>query len=214
MTQKIPIAARCLLSGLAVAFRVIRVERGIVVPVLLLTAGLLAANKEPAFSSPEQTQATPSQKASALRIIPASEWKGGVEVGGECGAATGEYSYWVYATATRCGVPREQADRLVSVRQPIPGMAPLSARAELPEGRYAVWVYGWGQPGHPWVILCGKDCVTGELLPTPSWVLIGWVELRDNQGLLFRTYRQPDGHRLDVQQVVLSSNEIRPDWVP
>lgn len=181
---------------------------------LLLAAGLLAVNRQPAFSA-EQTQATPSQQAAALRIIRASDWKGGVESSeGECRATTGEYSYWVYATATRCGVPREQAERVVSIRQPIPGMAPLTARAELPEGRYAVWVYGWGQPGHPWVILCGKTCVYEALPPTPAWVMIGWIELRDNQGLLFRTYRQPDGHRLDVHAVVLSSSDTKPDWIP
>jgi hypothetical protein len=133
---------------------------------------------------------------------------------GQCASASGEYSYWVYATATRCGVPRDQADRIVSIRQPIPGMAPLTAKAEFPEGRYAVWVYGSGQPGNPRVILCGKSCVNGPLPLTPGWVLIGWVDLRDNQLLFFRTWQQPDGHRLDVQVVVLSTSEAAPDWVP
>jgi hypothetical protein len=187
------------------------------IPALAIATLLWISGFPPAAfaSSPEQTQTTPPQQAAAVRIIRASEWKGGVEASeGECGATTGEYSYWVYASATRCGVPREQAERVVSIRQPIPGMAPLTARAELPEGRYAVWVYGSGQPGHPWVNLCGKSCVVGELPPQPAWVMIGWIELRDNQGLLFRSYRQPDGHRLDVHVVVLSSSDAKPDWTP
>jgi len=150
-----------------------------------------------------------------VQILRASDWKGGVEANeGECGATAGEYSYWVYATATRCGVPREQAERVVSIRQPTPGMASLTAKATFAEGRYAVWVYGAGQPGNPQVILCGKTCVNGPLPPTPSWVLIGWVEIRDNQLLFFRTWQQPDGHRLDVHVVVLSSSGTPPDWVP
>jgi len=193
----------------------IRVSRGIAVLILLMAASLLTVTPQRARSSPEQTQTTPAQEPAVMQILRASDWKGGVEsTDGECGATAGEYSYWVYATATRCGVPRKQADRVVSVRQPIPGMAGLRARAELPEGRYAVWVYGAGQPGHPWVSLCGKNCANGELPPTPAWVLIDWVELRENQLLFFRTWQQPEGHRLDVQAVVLSSSETRPDWVP
>lgn len=182
---------------------------------LFSAAGWLPLNAPPVHSAPEQTQTTPTQEPAAVRILRASDWKGGVEsTDGECGATAGEYSYWVYATATQCGVPRKQADRVVSVRQPIPGMAGLTAKAELPEGRYAVWVYGAGQPGHPWVSLCGKNCANGELPPTPAWVLIDWVEIRDNQLLFFRTWQQPDGHRLDVQAVVLSSSETKPDWNP
>ncbi len=193
----------------------IRVSRGISILILLLAADLLAVLPQHALSSPEQTQAMPTQESSAVQILRAKDWKGGVEANeGECGATAGEYSYWVYATATQCGVPREQADRVVSVRQPIPGMAAITAKAGLPGGRYAVWVYGAGQPGHPWVSLCGKTCANGELPPTPAWVLIDWVEIRDNQLLLFRTWQQPDGHRLDVQAIVLSSNETQPDWVP
>jgi hypothetical protein len=195
--------------------RPVHIGRAIAVLSLLLAAGSLAVNQPHALASPEQPQAAPNQNATTVQILRAPDWRGGVEASdGECGVTAGEYSYWVYATATKCGVPREQADRVVSIRQPIPGMAPLSARATLPEGRYAVWVYGAGQPGHPWVILCGKDCAYGELPPTPAWAMIGWVELRDKQGLLFRTYRQPDGHRLDVQVVVLSASGTQPDWVP
>jgi hypothetical protein len=163
----------------------------------------------------EQSPDTSAAASPLVRILKASDWKGGVEENdGECGATAGEYSYWVYASAEKCGVPQDQAQRIVSIRQPIPGMAPLRARAELPAGEYAVWVYGWGQPGHPWVSLCGKSCVTGELPPKAAWVMLGRIELRDNQGLLFRTYRQPDGHRLDVYAVVLSSNDTPPTWTP
>src|SRR5438093_157909 len=122
---------------------VIRGGRGIVLLIPLVTAGWLAANRPHALSAPELTQTTLTQESPAVQIFRASDWKGGVESSeGECGATAGEYSYWVYATATRCGVPREQADRVVSVRQPIPGMAGLTARAELPGGRSAVWWYG------------------------------------------------------------------------
>ena len=184
-------------------------------PILLLTIGSLAVATDPVLSAADETRSVPAQGPAAVQTLRASDWKGGVESSdGECGATTGEYSYWVYATASRCGVPRDQADRVVSIRQPIPGMAPLTAKATFPEGRYAVWVYGAGQPGNPQVILCGKTCVNGPLSPTPAWVLIGWVELRDNQLLFFRTWQQPDGHRLDVQAVVLSSSETPPDWVP
>lgn len=176
-------------------------------PLLVVVSSLVC---EAAWA--DQPSTTPDP---LVQILKAPDWKGAVEENdGECAATAGEYSYWVYASAAKCGVPRDQAERVVSIRQPIPGMAPLTARAELPAGRYAVWVYGWGQPGHPWVSLCGKICVNGELPPKPAWVLLGWIELRDNQGLLFRTYRQPDGHRLDVHAVVLSSSDTAPGWTP
>lgn len=178
----------------------------------LLATVLFSASSGLASAEPT---APAAETAPLVRILRASDWKGGVEENdGECGATAGEYSYWVYASADRCGVPQDQAQRVVSIRQPIPGMAPLRARAELPAGQYAVWVYGWGQPGHPWVSLCGKSCVNGELPPKAAWVMLGRIELRDNQGLLFRTYRQPDGHRLDVYAVVLSSTDTAPDWTP
>jgi hypothetical protein len=166
-----------------------------------LAAGALPGESKPAVS--------------LVQIFRASDWTGGVEESdGACGANAGEYSYWVYATATRCGVPRAQADRVVSVRQPIPGMAPLKAGSELPGGRYAVWAFGMGQPGHPWISLCAKTCARGPMPETPSWVFLDWIEIRDNQNLDFRTYQQPDGHRLDVQAVVISSSDKRPDWNP
>ena len=49
---------------------------------------------------------------------------------------------------------------------------------------------------------------------TPSWVFLDWIEIRDDQAIDFRTYQQPDGHRLEVQAVVISSSEKRPDWAP
>ena len=150
-----------------------------------------------------------------VQVFRPSNWPGGVEDSdGSCAATAGEYSYWVYATATRCGVPRAQADRVVSIRQPIPGMAPLKAGWELPSGRYAVWVYGSGQPGYPWVSLCAKTCARGPMPEKAAWVFLDWIEIRDNQALDFRTYRQPDGHRLEVQAIVISSEEKQPDWVP
>lgn len=167
----------------------------------------------PLFAEPNPVE--PKPEAPLVQILRAPDWKGGVEESdGECGATAGEYSYWVYATADRCGVPRARADRVVSIRQPIPGMAPLSAGSQLPGGRYAVWAYGMGQPGHPWVSLCAKTCARGAMPPTSSWVFLDWIEIRDDQNLHFRTYEQPDGHRLHVQAVVLSSSERQPDWVP
>ncbi|MEW6543426.1 MAG: hypothetical protein AB1411_07430 [Nitrospirota bacterium] len=167
------------------------------------------------FAAQARAQPAPAQEAPLVQVLRAPDWKGGVESSeGECGATSGEFSFWVYATATRCGVPREQAERVVSVRQPAPGIAPLTARATLPGGRYAVWVYGMGQPGHPWVILCGKTCVQGEVPPQPGWALVGWVETRENQLLFFRTWQQPEAHRLDVLAVVISSSGAKPDWRP
>jgi hypothetical protein len=165
------------------------------------------------MAEPLPTESKP--EAPLVQILRPADWIGGVEDSdGSCGATAGEYSYWVYATAARCGVPRAQADRVVSIRQPIPGMAPLKTGWELPGGRYAVWVYGAGQPGYPWVSLCAKTCARGPVPDQSSWVFLDWIEIRDNQALDFRTYRQPDGHRLEVQVVVISSENKRPDWVP
>ncbi len=163
----------------------------------------------------ESPATEPNAATFLVQILRPADWTGGVEDSdGSCGATAGEYSYWVYATAARCGVPRAQADRVVSIRQPIPGMAPLKAGSQLPGGRYAVWVYGSGQPGYPWVSLCAKTCARGPMPEQPSWVFLDWIEIRDNQALDFRTYRQPDGHRLEVQAVVISSENRKPDWLP
>lgn len=150
-----------------------------------------------------------------MQIFRPSDWKGGVqESRGECGAADGEFSFWVYATETRCGVRRDQAERVVLLRQPALGVAPLTATAGLPEGRYAVWVYGAGDPGHPWVHLCAKTCVRGELPPAPAWAFIDWIEIRDSQLMFLRTWDQPHGDRLYFEAVVLSSSKTQPGWAP
>lgn len=183
--------------------------------ILLLTVSLLAVNAQHARSSPEQTQAMPKEEPSVVQVIRASDWKGAYEVGDEgCMASAGEYTVWVYATATQCAVPRRQADRVVLIRQPTIGVAPITATAQLPGGSYVAWVYGAGDTEHLELRLCAKTCVVGELPTTPAWASLGWIEIRDNQLLFLRSWQQPISHRLHIQAVVLSSNETRPDWVP
>lgn len=174
--------------------------------VLLLVSVSRAASEEtPQPVSPRATS----------QIFRAADWKGGTDVAFEgCKANSGEYSLWVYAAGTRCGVPREQADRVVMFRQPLPGVSPIRATSRLPEGQYAVWFYGAGDPGHPWVNLCGKTCVKGELPSAPGWVSLGWMEVRDNHLLLLKSWEQPDGHQLYMQAIVLSVNDTKPDWIP
>jgi hypothetical protein len=179
--------------------------------ILLLAAGLPADDARLSSSEQVPSVSTPS----LIQIFRAPDWSGAVEVGDEgCIASTGEYTLWVYASATKCGVPRQQAERVVVIRQPLPGVAPIRAAARLPEGRYMAWVYGAGDPGHPWLRLCAKGCVVGELPTTPAWVSLGWIEIRDNQTLLLRSWQQPEAHTLHIQAMVLSSNEARPDWTP
>jgi hypothetical protein len=150
-----------------------------------------------------------------VQIIRASDWRGATDVAFEdCKADSGEYTIWVYATAGRCGVPREQADRVVMFRQPLPGVSPIRATSDLPTGRYAVWLYGAGDPGHPWVNLCAKTCVKGELPSTPGWVSLGWIEVRERHMLFLKTWDQPYGHQLYVQVIILSALETKPDWIP
>jgi len=161
----------------------------------------------------EQPQLVPSPVTS--QIFRAADWKGASDVAFEdCKVDSGEYALWVYATATKCGVSREQADRVVMFRQPLPGVSPIRTTSRLPEGRYAVWLYGAGEPGHPWVNLCGKTCVKGELPSTPGWVSLGWIEVRDHHLLLLKTWEQPYGHQLYVQAILLSSTDAKPDWTP
>jgi hypothetical protein len=157
----------------------------------------------------------PGPSPATSQIFRASDWKGATDVAfEECKANSGEYTLWVYATATRCGVPREQADRVVLFRQPLPGVSPIRTTSGLPEGRYAVWLYGAGEAGHPWVNLCGKTCVKGELPSIPGWVPLGWIEVRDRHLLLLKTWEQPYGHQLYVQAIVLSATDTKPDWTP
>lgn len=192
---------------------------------LVLTAGYLllgvpvgppiAIAEQPALSTPDQIQSIPAQEPSSVQIFRPSDWKGALEATeGECGLASGEFSYWVYATATRCGVPRQQAKRVVLIRLPTLAVAPITAPAKLPAGRYTAWAYGAGDPGHPYVQLCGNTCVAGELPPKPAWAFLGWVELRDDQLIVVRTWKFPYGHTMHLQAVVLSMSEIPPDWVP
>jgi hypothetical protein len=164
-------------------------------------------------SDEETPRSVPSPATS--QIFRASDWKGATDVAFEaCKANSGEYTLWVYATATQCGVPREQADRVVMFRQPLPGVSPIRTTSSLPEGRYAVWLYGAGEAGHPWVNLCGKTCVKGELPSHPGWVPLGWIEVRDHHLLLLKTWEQPYGHQLYVQAIVLSATDTKPDWTP
>ena len=150
-----------------------------------------------------------------VQIFRASDWKGATDTSFEdCKANSGEYTLWVYAKGTRCGVPREQADRVVIFRQPLPGVSPVRTVSRLPEGRYAVWVYGAGDPGHPWVNICGKTCVKGELPSSPDWVSLDWIDVKENHMLFMKSSEQPDGHQLYVQAVMLSSRDARPDWTP
>jgi hypothetical protein len=197
------------------AIAMIRLGIGIGGFALLLAAGWLAIITQHAYPAEEQTQPAPTQEPPAMQIIRAPEWKGAVEVGDEgCLASHGEYTVWVYATATQCGVPREQAERVVVIRQPLPGVAPIRATARVPGGSYVAWVYGAGDPGHPGLRLCGKTCALGLLSTTPGWASLGWIELRDNQLLFLRSWEQPEGHRLHIQAVVLTSSETKPDWTP
>ncbi|WP_447977984.1 hypothetical protein [Candidatus Nitrospira bockiana] len=166
-------------------------------------------------NAPTAAEGAGNAPPALVQIIRAADWKGAVQVGDEgCNASMGEYSLWVYARATQCGVAPDQADRVVVIRQPLPGVAPIRAALTLPGGRYVVWVYGAGQPGHPWLRLCAKICVLGELPATPGWVSLGPIETRDNQLLLLRSWQQPEGHRLEVQAVVLSADDAKPDWIP
>lgn len=151
----------------------------------------------------------------ATQVFRAPDLWGGTNVAFEgCKANSGEYTLWVYAQGSRCGVPREQADRVVMFRQPLPGVAPLRATSRLPGGRYFAWAYGSGEPGHPWINLCATTCVKGVLPPTAGWVSLGAIDLRDRHQLLLKSWEQPDGHELSVSAIVLSTTADRPDWQP
>lgn len=181
----------------------------------LLVSGsllMLSGTALPASESPEA--ASPSEPVKR-RVIKAPDWMGASDTGIEgCHVFSGEYSVWIYATAAQCGVPREQADRVVIIRQPLPGVAPIRANSELPAGSYAVWVYGAGDSEHLALRLCAKTCLIGELPAAPDWAFLGWITIRDNQSLLLKSWQQPDGHRLHIQEMVLSTSETKPDWVP
>jgi hypothetical protein len=131
-----------------------------------------------------------------------------------CHAWSGEYTVWVYAAGTRCSVTREQADRVVVIREPLPGVAPIKAISAIPGGTYAVWIYGVGSAEHLTLKVCAKICIIGEMPATPDWVLLGWIETRDNQNLLIRPWQLPETHRLDLQALVLSTSDAKPNWTP
>jgi hypothetical protein len=191
----------------------IHAERGfmMVLPALVIGQFLIGAQGP---LSP-QGAPTPPKEDALMRVLRASDWKGAVQFSDEgCTASTGEYTLWVYAAGTRCGVPRDQADRVVIIRQPLPGVSAITAAAQLPAGTYAVWAYGAGDPGYPWLRLCGRTCVRGELPTTPAWVSLGSIDVRDNQLLLLKSWQQPVNHRLYVQVIVLSSGTTPPDWTP
>ncbi|OGX10485.1 MAG: hypothetical protein A3K11_05790 [Nitrospirae bacterium RIFCSPLOWO2_12_FULL_63_8] len=183
--------------------------------VALLTACSSGSAVAPTLSAPEQTLPVQAREPVVEQVFRAPDWTGAVNVtDGGCNASMGEYTLWVYARGSRCGVSREQADRVVIIRQPLPGVGPLRAATQLPAGRYAVWVYGAGDPGNSQIRLCAKGCIIGELSTTPEWVPLDRLELRENQTIYLRSWKQNDGHTLHVQAVVLSITNARPDWTP
>lgn len=169
----------------------------------------------PASAASETAQGSAEQDPVLTQVIRAPDWTGAVNVtDGGCNASMGEYTLWVYATATQCGVPRLEADRVAIIRQPLPGISPIRASTHLPSGRYAVWVYGAGDADHLQIRLCAKTCVIGDLPTKPSWVFLNWIELRDQQTVLLRSWQQPETHLLFVQAISLSLSDISPHWIP
>ena len=163
----------------------------------------------------EPEQIIPQHEPVVTHVIRAPDWIGAVNVtDGGCNASMGEYTLWVYATAAKCGVPRQEADRVAIIRQPLPGVSPIRSSTRLPGGRYAVWVYGAGDEDHLQIRVCAKSCVIGDLPVKPSWVFVDWIELRENQTILLRSWQQPETHLLYVQAISLSSSEGIPDWIP
>jgi hypothetical protein len=179
----------------------------------------------PVFAGPAMAGNSPSVDDQNSQVLPepvgteqifrARDLKGASDVGLEgCAANSGEYTLWVYATATTCGVPRDQAEQVVLVRQPLPGVAPLRAKVAIAGDTYHLWVYGSGDPGHPWLHICGKTCVIGELPVKPGWVSFGPIEVRDLQMIFIRTKEVPYGHTLRLHAMVLSTRTDQPEWSP
>ena len=163
----------------------------------------------------EPTPVSPPEEPVLTQVIRAPDWTGAVNVtDGECNASMGEYTLWVYATATKCGVPRQEADRVSIIRQPLPGISPIRSASRLPSGRYAAWVYGAGDADALQIRLCAKTCLIGDLPAKPGWVFLGWIELRDQQTILLRSWQQPETHLLYVQAISLSSSNAIPQWIP
>jgi hypothetical protein len=169
----------------------------------------------PSSAASEADQTSAQEKAVLTGVIRAPDWIGAVNItDGGCNASMGEYTLWVYATAKQCGVPRPEADRVAIIRQPLPGISPIRSSTQLPGGRYAVWVYGAGDTDHLQIRVCAKTCIIGDLPAKPSWVFLDWIELRDRQTILLRSWQQPEAHLLYVQAISLSSSNISPDWIP
>ena len=184
-------------------------------PVVSLSLAMFALITSRPAPASEPTQVSPPEKSVLTQVIRAPDWTGAVNVtDGGCNASMGEYTLWVYATATQCGVPRKEADRVAIIRQPLPGVSPIRSSTQLPGGRYAVWVYGAGDADHLQIRLCAKTCVIGDLPPKPKWVFLDWIELREQQTVLLRSWQQPETHLLYVQAISLSSNDMSPDWIP
>lgn len=169
----------------------------------------------PGSAASEPDQISPQQEPVVTHVIRAPDWTGAVNITDEgCNASMGEYTLWVYATATKCGVPRQEADRVAIIRQPLPGVSPIRTSTQLPSGRYAVWVYGAGDADHLQIRLCAKTCVIGDLPVKPGWVFLDWIELREYQTVLLRSWQQPETHLLYVKAISLSSSDISPNWIP
>jgi hypothetical protein len=181
---------------------------------LLLAASVPALAGCAARAGSEPVQVAPSARPSE-QVFRASDLYGATDTAIEgCHAWSGEYTVWVYAAGRQCGVPRGQADRVVVIREPLPGVAPIKAISAMPGSTYAVWVYGTGSTAHLTLKVCAKICIIGEMPSTPDWALLGWVETRDNQSLLIRPWHLPETRRLDLQALVLSSSDTKPDWTP
>jgi len=184
-----------------ILYRVVRSVAFVGLAVMSLPS-TFARGESPASQSIEQT-------------FRASQFGGASEAGLEgCAASSGEYSLWVYATASRCGVPRDEADQVVLVRQPVPGVAPLHATISIPGDEYHLWLYGSGEKGHPWLHVCGRNCLSAELPQTPAWVSFGTIRLRDRQAIFIRTLEVPYGHTLRLSALWLSSDPSPPAWIP
>ncbi len=167
------------------------------------------------FAVMDSSFAADTSSPSVQQIFRATDWKGGTNVAFEgCKANSGEYTLWVYAKGDRCGVPREEADRIVMFRQPLPGVSPVRATSQLPGGAYTVLAFGSGDPGHPWINLCAKTCVKGELPAQPGWVKLGSIEVRELHQMWLKTWEQPDGHQLSVQAIILTTSDSEPSWRP
>ena len=177
---------------------------------------IIAAFVMPYLAGLPTTLWAAEETASAVEeIFRASQFRGASDVGLEgCAANSGEYTLWVYSAKGVCGVDRSQADEVVLVRQPLPGVAPLRATITIPGDTYRLWIYGSGEEGHPWLHICGRNCLKAKLPPSPGWVSFGDVTVRDMQSIFIRTSEVPYGHTLRISAMLLTSSNIPPSWTP